>query len=102
MDILAELSDRSEAVATPSLHLYYALHALVQAAALRHEAENVAFDLSAAAGPPEDPAAEPVVARAQRLSTVWGRLSRMLPSSLVTGRNQYAMGSGIHPGAHSG
>ena len=43
------------------------VHALVQAAAVRHEAENVAFDLSAAAGPSEDPAAEPVVARSPEI-----------------------------------
>ena len=67
-DILAELSDRSEeGDDTVSPFVLLPVHALVQAAAVRHEAENVAFDLSAAAGPSEDPAAEPVVARSPEI-----------------------------------
>ena len=67
-DILAELSDRSEDgddIVSPFVLL--PVHALVQAAAERHEAENVTFDLSAAAGPVEEPIAEPVVARSPEI-----------------------------------
>ena len=67
-DILAELSDRSEDGGDAvSPFVLLPIHALVQAAALRHEAENVVFDLSATAGSPEDPAAEPVVARSPEI-----------------------------------
>ena len=44
-DILAELSDRSEEGDDTVSPFVLPVHALVQAAALRHEAENVAFDL---------------------------------------------------------
>jgi len=67
-DILAELSQRSDDgndSASPFVSL--PVHALVQAAAERHEAENVDFDMTARGGPDDEPAAEPVVARSPEI-----------------------------------
>ena len=67
-DILAELSERSEDDdddASPFASL--PMHALVEAAMERHDVENVTVNLTAAGGPDDDPAAEPVVARSPEI-----------------------------------
>ena len=67
-DILAELADRSEdGDDSASPFALLPVHALVQAAADRHDAETVLFDLSVEVGPDDNPAPEPMVARSPEI-----------------------------------
>lgn len=66
-DILAELSQRSDDDDDESPFTSLPVHALVQAAAERHEAENISVDLVAGAGSDDAGASEPVVPRSPEI-----------------------------------